>query len=372
MQDKKQTLIKIIPAIIILCLSLDPGPVSAQVLSDSSAVALLRNGINDIYNFRFGEAGKILETINTKYQGNPVTYIYKGMMLYWENYPLSPGNPKSRNFEAQLRAGLRVAESKEGWENDPEMLLLDLCGRALLLLYYTDNDMHNEVIPLAFSTYKYIRKAFDFDSSYQDFSYFTGIYNYYREAYPEHHPVYKAMAVFFPHGDKEKGLKELEYSSEKSVFLRAEAYIMLSWIDIYYEQKYGDALNYGKTLFTLYPDNLYFKGEYIKILILLKKYDEAERLIRSSTGEDNGYYQGQLAVFNGLLEEKKYHDYTAAEEFYKKGTAVAQGYGAFGEEFADYGRAGLKRVKDLKEGKSPDRRKKNKDDANLDILSFDN
>ncbi|MDP4224583.1 MAG: tetratricopeptide repeat protein [Bacteroidota bacterium] len=371
MKCRRFTVTGKISGLIILCISLDLAPLNAQILSDSSSVELIRRGISDIYNFRFTDAEKILDIVNSKYPGHPVTYLYKGMMMYWQNYPLSPDNPKARNFEAQVHTSMRTVELKEGWDKDPEKLFIDLCGRALLLLYYTDNDMRNEVIPISLSTYKYIRKAFEFDSQYQELSYFTGIYNYYREAYPEHHPVYKAVSVFFPHGDKQKGLTELEYSAENSVILKAEAYIMLSWINIYYEKKYSDALNYGRTLYNLYPDNLYFKGEYIKILLLLKKYEDAEKLIRPQSGEENGYYQGQLAIFNGLLEEKKYHNYSAAGEYYKKGMDLAEKYGAFGEEFADYGRAGLKRVKDLKEGKSPERRKKDKDSANIDILSFD-
>ena len=63
---------------------------------------------------------------------------------------------------------------------------------------------------------------------YSDFYFFTGVYNYYREAYPEAYPVYKPLALLFPKGSKTKGLEDLLIASKNSIFLKAEAFSFLS------------------------------------------------------------------------------------------------------------------------------------------------
>ena len=64
-------------------------------------------------------------------------------------------------------------------------------------------------------------------SVYPDFYFFTGLYNYYREAYPEAHPIYKVLAFLFPRGDREKGSAELQNAGANSIMLKAEAYSFL-------------------------------------------------------------------------------------------------------------------------------------------------
>jgi hypothetical protein len=321
------------------------GISNAQLLQDTSAVNLIRTGIGHIYRQEFNEAEKILTDINTKYPSHPATYLYKAIIIYYQNYPLIPSNPYFKNFEFQLRTSMRICEAKSGWLNDPEQLLIDFCSRGLLMLCYSENGMNNEVTSIALTTYKCVRKSFQYKSVYPDFCYFTGLYNYYREAYPERHPVYKAIAVLFPRGDKVKGLTDLRYAAENSIVLTAEAYSMLSWIYIYYENNYSEALKYSKDISDKYPANLLFRGEYIKNLLLIKNYDEAVKIISQSENVEHEYFQAQLALFKGFVQEMKYLNYGRAGKYYEEGINTMKRYGMRGKDFADFGQEGLKRIK---------------------------
>lgn len=358
---------KILGRIVLTLLSMVPLASGAQILQDSSAMDLVKKGIGHIYNFQFTDAEKIFKTINTKYPGQPVTYIYKAMSIYYENYPLVPGSPKSKIFEAQLWTSIRVCEEDKAWEDDPEKLLIDLCARGMLMLFYTENEMNREVISMTPATYRGIMKSFQFNSVYPDFNCFTGIYNYYREAYPEHHPVYKAIAFLFPAGDKGKGLKELQYAAKNSIVLKAEAVSILSWICIHYENDFLNAFNYSKSIYDSFPSNLYFKAEYIKNLFLLKRYNEAEQVITISPDENNIYFRGQLSIFKGLIQEKKYRNYDLAEKFYKEGIDNLTSFNARGKEFADYGYKGLQRIKNLKDGRRAEKKKNEKSSDEVDL-----
>jgi hypothetical protein len=357
--------------IVIICLFLFKGELKAQMLQNHSTVELIKKGIDHIYNLEFDSAEEILNKLNSDYPGHPATFMFKGLMIYWQNYPLTPLLPVYKGFEYQLHTCMLVCESQKGWMDDPEKLLLDLCARGLLMLFYSENDMSGEIYPMAGLTYKCIRKSFQFTSVYADFNYFTGLYNYYREAYPEHHPVYKAIAFLFPQGDKEKGLEELRNAAENSIFLKAESYSILSWICMHYENNYRDALFYSRTLFEKYSSNLTFRGEYLKNLLLLRNYDEAEKIIQSAEVTNNAYFLGQMDIFKGLIREKRYHDYTLAENLYNEGIRYMKTLGDRGEDYRTYGEDGLKRIRNLKAGKEPGKKRREKDTSDFNDLSFD-
>ena len=157
-----------------------------------------------------------------------------------------------------MRQCIRVSEKNEDPAHEAEYLLSDLCARGMLLLYYDDNELIMEVTPLTISTYKYLRRAFDYTSASIDLFYFTGLYNYYREAYPRAYPVYKSLAFLFPHGDAVVGLKQLQTAALNSIVLRAEASFLLIWIYMGFEDRMPESLFYCMSLNEKFPENPLF------------------------------------------------------------------------------------------------------------------
>jgi hypothetical protein len=319
----------------------------AQILQDTAAINMIRTGIRNIYNLQFDEAKKAYIKIKQLYPEHPVLSLYSGMMIYWENFPLLPSSSACVSFEENMHKCIEQCEKGKspapGYE--AEFLLADLCARGLLLLFYADNDVSNKVMPLAAGTYKYLMRSFRFTSECPDLLYFTGVYNYYRDAYPKVYPIYKTVAFMFPPGEMEKGLKEIEDCAVRSMALSAEAYFILSWIRMNFESNFKEALPYCILLNNQYPSNVLYKVCYIKNLLLLKKYDEAERIIRISGETDkNPFYQAVLRIFNGLIQEKKYQNNVFAQDLYNKGIREISVFGAYGNEYAAYAYFGLSRI----------------------------
>ena len=328
-----------------ISLILFTSPIRAQILQDTTTLNLVKEGIDYIYNLQFNKAREKYTKIITAYPEHPIVFLMRGMMTYWENYPLLNKTSAQVSFEDDLRQCIRLSEEDNDPAHEVEYLMANLCARGFLLLFYSDNHLVMEVIPLATSTYKYMMRSFDYTSSCPDLYYFTGVYNYYREAYPKVYPVYKSLVFPFPKGDMIKGIKELQISAVKSVALRAESYFILSWIIMNFENRYPEALYYCRTLHELYPQNPLYQVIYIKNLILLKLYDEAEILISKLSEEpENKYFEAQLFIFNGILQEKKYHDNKLAQQYYNKGIRDISFVGHYGDEYAAYAYFGLSRI----------------------------
>ena len=325
------------------------SPTEAQILQDTTTLRLVKKDIDYIYNLQFRDARELYTEIINDYPEHPVGYLLKGMMTYWENYPLLNTSPARTSFEEDLRQCIRVSEKNTNPEHEAEYLLANLCARGFLLMYYSDNNIVMEVIPLATSSYKYMRRSFDFTSSCSDLYYFTGVYNYYIEAYPKAYPVYKPLTLMFPSGDIEAGLNQLNTASVSSVVLRAEAFFILTYIYENFENDYYKAYKYSGTLHETYPQNLRFITSYIKNLLFLKRYEEADKLIESQLAESpNQYFQAQIFIFKGILKEKRDFDNEVAEQFYNKGIRNLTQFGNYGDEYAAYGYFGLSRISEAK------------------------
>ena len=341
--------LKIIFSIVILTCIEGSADMDAQVLRDSAAFRIIKECVDDIYNLDLRSARNLCERINRKYPGHPGVYLLDGLIRYWENYPLLPGTEPASLFEKDLRKSIQLGELKHNPEDAAEYLLIDLCARGLLLLFFSDNNVTSEVYPLAMSTYPYLRRAFASTKEYYDFYFFTGLYNYYREAYPEAHPVYKALAFLFPKGNKEEGLRELQMAGDKSLVLNAESYSFLTWIYNNFEHNYLLATYTSRKLSALYPDNVYFLATYIRNLLLSKNYDEAEKLIHDE-GEKHRYsfFKAETEVFRGIIQEKKFHNSDEAKRHYEKGIMDLTPFCSYGNECTAYAYFGLSRISESK------------------------
>ena len=270
------------------------------------------------------------------------------MITYWQNYPLITTSEKTESFESDMRKCIELCNKSKNPSTEAEILLINLSARGFLLLYYTDNDLSFEVFPIASSTYQCIRRAFAFTSENLDLYFFTGIYNYFREAYPEVHPVYKTLAFLFPKGSKIKGLNDLKLVAKSSILLKAEAYTFLNEIYLYFENNFHEAALYSKNLHAIYPDNPQYLGSYIKNLLLLKRYDDAEKEIKSSGSIRNSFFDAQVSIFKGIIQEKKYHNLSAAEQLYSEGISRISGFRNLGYEYEAYAYFGLSRISEKK------------------------
>jgi hypothetical protein len=340
-----KSIYKIFSSVVLLLFCLNIAGAEKQILKDTAAINLVRQGIDRIYNCRYREAEIIINKIDRLFPGHPVTSLLKGMRIYWENFPLLPTSPARKSFEETLQKCIEMSDDKKRQENESEYLLANLCARGLLLLFYTDNNLNLEVFPLIGGTYQGIRNSFSHTGTSPDFFYFTGVYNYYREVYPETYPVYKPLTIIIPRGDKLEGIKQLRKAAGSAIVLRAEALIFLSQIFVNFENNLQQSSFYSLTLHELYPQNPSYEEEFIKNLLLAKQYDKAESQLQSHEPNlTNSFFRAQFAIMKGILKEKKYKDLKSARELYLTGIKDLSLYGNYGREYSAFAYYGLSRI----------------------------
>ena len=243
-------------------------------------------------------------------------------------------------------------------ENNPEAIFFHLMSRIIIMQYYADNKLSSKLIPHLGPAYKMITKGFDLTNDITDFNFSTGVYNYYREYYPKAYPVYKPVALFFPDGNAELGLKQLEQNWQDGVFLSSESLFFLTYISLYFEKDYKQALKYVKYLDEEYPNNLLYVSYNLQTLLLLNKYNKAKKEISrlESIPHENDFFKIAAKVYYGIIYEKKDKDFIKAEKYYKEALSQLKEYGGFANSYSSFAYFGLSRIYNLKKDKKTARK----------------
>lgn len=92
----------------------------------------------------------------------------------------------------------------------------------------------------------------------------------------------------------------------------------------------------------------------------MKQYDEAEKIISNLKDATlNKYFDAQLLIYNGILQEKKYLNNNLAQEYYNRGITDISYFGEYGKEYAAYAFFGLSRIAEAEGSKNSARKYRN-------------
>lgn len=316
-------------------------------LSDTINVKKVEKCIDSIYNYNFNDVEQIYFELCKKYPDHPFPDLFYSTNLYWKYFPITTGNyPEALYLEKLNSAIVKAEKLLEKNEDKPESIFFHLMSRLLIMQYYADNNLSSKVISHLGATYKMLTKGFELGGDLSDFNFSTGVYNYYREYYPKAHPVYKPFAYFFPKGDAQLGLKQLEYNWQNGAFLHYESLFFLVYINLYFEKDYREAYQYIKMLEKDFPNNLLYTSYHVQILLLLKKYDKLDDLISKleNNPHENDFFKTTAKLYRGIITEKKYKDFVKAEKQYIQVINQFKKYGDFANSYSSVAYFGLSRI----------------------------
>ncbi|GAB4247126.1 MAG: hypothetical protein Tsb0034_26240 [Ekhidna sp.] len=268
----------------------------------------------------------------------------KAMTQLWSHIP-TISEELFMKMQRQLDSAVFLAEQKSPGLKDPEMIFFAMSAHGLLAEYYADQDYTMKAVGEANKAYGLLKQGFDLVDDYPEFLFTTGLYNYFREKYPEKHPIYKPLLWFFRSGDMELGLRQLEMAIEKTFLTRVEAHVYLSYIYLRYEYLPGKAQLYLSRLCVMYPNNYYAKAKYLESLANPEDFAKVPMMmIYDLITHPNSYYKLAGYVFLGYYEEEVLKNDDKAELAYRKGLAYGQTLPNHGEFFKSFGYLGLGRV----------------------------
>lgn len=281
------------------------------------------------YNFSFHRARQFHQDLERDTPGHPAPLFLEAMIVYWENFPLTPEKIAAKKFEDLMTKSVRIAEKyTEKERTHLEGVFFDLFGRAFKAMYYADNGKSAKVVPDLRTMYHNTKEGFDLKDQFSEFYFSTGLYNYYIEAYPEAHPIYKPLLSFMQDGDKVLGLKQLNFAINNTVFLKVEAMLFMSIIQLNYKNDLNTAAIYAERLHRNYPDNIYYHGRLITILLHQHRYQRVREEMKELKAQNQ--YSDMIRVMSAaFLAEKVSGKRNQAGKGYRETIELANSLGPF-------------------------------------------
>jgi len=267
--------------------------------------SLITAGIKQIYSLKYTKADSTFKYVQQKYPNQPAGKFFDAMIIWWKIMPDMNNEKYDDELNEKLDDVIEFCDSLLD-ENDENIEAVFFKGGALgfkgrlnaLRSEWFDAAMNGkEALPLVF-------KAYEIDSTNIDVQLGFGIYNYYAAVIPEKYPMLKPVMLFFPKGDRKKGLKQLIYAADKSRYAKYEARFMLMNIYYKFEKNYNQALFYCNELLNEFPDNSVFEKYKGRILIKINRMKDAVNLYK---GILKKYDKGLPGYNNPLKREALYY-----------------------------------------------------------------
>jgi tetratricopeptide (TPR) repeat protein len=281
---------------------------------DAKFDSLVTKGIKEIYNIQFDKAKETFDLVQKEYPNHPAGKFFSAMIIWWKITLDRDNETYDEIFEDRLEEVIDFCD--EILDDDPKNVdAIFFKGGALGFrgrLYALRKEWFNaaldgkDALPLVFEAYK-------IDPTNEDVKLGFGIYNYYAESIPEKYPFIKPAMVFFPNGNKSKGIEQLKIAAKKAKYAGIEARFFLMTLYYQFEEDYTESLVYAKPLHEDFPNNPIFEKYYGRLFVKKGNYKKAAEIFSSINKKCNSAYNG----YNKKLKREAV--YYIGNNFYMQG-----------------------------------------------------
>lgn len=315
------------------------------VYKDEKTSALIKYGLDKMYNLEFEESEKTFAEVRKKYPKNPAYEFLMAMNTYVKMFANNTYKEKSaENLNYLLLALEKTKALDKKYPNNAEVIFYYMSIYSSITLYYSQRKETMKAINYAKKTYDYLRTGYSLKDTYHELYFSAGIYDFYREQYPETHPGYKSFMWLFAEGGRTKGVKELEFASNNALFTRTEAHAYLTTINIKYLTNFTNAATHAEYLHKKFPNNLIFTTRCLEAYLLAGRYDEAEKLLPLLANTNKKTFDMAFYLFKGAILEKRDKKLDNALAYYAKGLQVGKLVEFPVNDFLGHGYIGLGRI----------------------------
>jgi len=296
-----------------------------SIIENEESKRLAQKAVKSVYQWDFAKATEYAKELEQDMPDHPAAPFLKAMILYWENIPFNFESQEYKQHMAFLEEALsRTEVILDADDDNLEAKFFKISIRSVQIRNYDDNGQTMKSVGAAKQIYSLIMDGFDQRDEFIEYYFPVGLYNYYREYYPEAHPVYKPFVFFFKSGDKEKGLQQMDYAVNHAIFTKPEALGYLAHIQYRCEENPQKAFRYMKRINRLYPNNLHYLTTYTEALLLERNFEEAIPFIEKLLASDREFYKMAGLVYQGMLKEKRDGNIDVAAEHYKEAKKIAK------------------------------------------------
>jgi len=279
---------------------------------DAKFDSLVTVGIKQIYNIKFTEAEKTFRNVIASYPDHPAGRFFLAMIDWWRILI----NPDSEKYDEIFYQKLEdvIYQCDQILKKDPENVdALFFKGgsigfrgrlRAYRNSWLKAADDGRAALPI-------VERAAELNPDNVDVQLGFGIYNYYAAVIPEEYPMVKPLMLFFPKGDKEKGISQLVKTAESGKYANYEAQYFLMTLFYNFENNPIKADEYAAKLTQEFPDNPTFQRWKGRIAVKRGNLDSASEIFKDMLTKNEKGFTG----YNNKTVLREAHYYIGLNHF---------------------------------------------------------
>lgn len=253
---------------------------SAEYFSqDAEFDSLVQKGIREIYGMKFKQADRTFKDLTADYPNHPAGKFFLAM-IDWQKILADLENEEHDDlFFAKLEDVIfqcdQILDEDENnfdaWFFKGGAIGFRGRLRAIRESWIKAADDGRTAMPI-------VEQAANIDSTKVDIQLGYGIYNYYASVIPDRYPFIKPLMIFFPKGDKAKGLEQLKRAAMSGKYAKYESRYFLLTLNYQFENNLYEAEHWAKELLREFPDNPIFQRHLGRINVKLGRLDSARNI----------------------------------------------------------------------------------------------
>lgn len=236
-----------------------------------------QRGIELVYNLDFEKAETEFSYLARHYPSHPAGKFFLSMIEWWKILISIDDGSRDDIFVQKMDEVIELCDS-----------LLDVNENDVTALFFKGGALgfrgrlranRNSWIKAANDgrlALPIVQKAYQLAPHNYDILLGIGIYNYYASTIPEWYPIVKPLMIFFPSGDKKKGIEQLTEASKYAQYAAIEAKYFLLQLSYNYEKEFVKAYELSTSLLKRFPNNVLFHRYVGRSAYVLSKYPESQ------------------------------------------------------------------------------------------------
>lgn len=306
----------------------DTGTKSRYLIFDLKTRYEVMVAVNAMYNFNFDFADYRFRWFQLKHPEHPMPYFLRGLNYWWQIMPDPDDERFDEPFDAYMDTTIMKAEKMyKADKTNMEAVFFLAAAYGFKGRLYSDRKWWRKATLAGRGAMEWMQISRDNNSEDigVEFLFGEGLYNYFSVWVSENYRLLRPVLLFFPKGDKKKGLQQLEKVANTAYYTRVEAQMFVTRIYASEEKRPQDALETMRYLHTFFPNNPVFHRYYVRLChsaALWRESDKEAKAIMARVDSGRLGYESVTARYATFVLGYNSQFYlkqpAQAQEWYKK------------------------------------------------------
>lgn len=275
-----------------------------SVLDDALVRFQAKKGLQHLYNMEFEQADVLFSQIDRRYPNHPIGSFLKALNVWWQILINLQDTSHDDAFFAALNE--TIERSNRLLERDEDHFDAMFFKGAALGFRGRQHSNRGRWLKAANDGKRAMDYVLEVAERYpenDDYAFGKGIYDYYAWRVPKKYPFARPFMVFFPDGDRERGLRALKRTAENGFYIQAEAAYFLLQIYYRFEKDFEKSEKYATWLREQYPKNSFFHTYAGRMYARFGRWKQARTLFEEVWAR---YQQGQTGYVEATARQALY------------------------------------------------------------------